>query len=102
MGHDINVMYFSEVMQLKLVTFCDYKQMHAILYKTKFHALLVPYKPTTAFNNNYGHIYLLVTNKLVPSSSQNWCPKSYKDANTLLALSTSSLCAGKRSVCSLE
>jgi hypothetical protein len=42
MGHDINVMYFSEVMQLKLVTiFCDYKQMHSILYKIKFCALLV-------------------------------------------------------------
>jgi hypothetical protein len=40
-GHDINVMYFSEVMQLKLVTFCDYKQMHSILDKIKFHALLV-------------------------------------------------------------
>jgi hypothetical protein len=45
MGHDINVMHFSEVIQLKLVTFCDYKQMHSILYKNKFHALLVPYKP---------------------------------------------------------
>lgn len=44
MGHDITVMYFSEVMQLKLVT-SDYNQMHFILYRIKFHALLVPYKP---------------------------------------------------------
>jgi len=41
MGHDITVMYFSEVMQLKLVT-SDYKQMHFMLHRIKFHALTNP------------------------------------------------------------
>jgi hypothetical protein len=122
MGHDINTMYFSEVLQtqighilwLQANAFHTLQNSNSMLFSSPLQTQTL-HKGTqsvcghhqtnlglawkrfrwnfcNAFNNNYGHIYiLLLTDKLVPSSSQNWCPKSYTDANTLWPLSTSKL-----------